>query len=478
MNNTYIVKKGNSPWQIANDSGISLDEFYRLNPTVKEKGIIHPGDIVKISPDIIKEEVDIRLERQKENIANKNNITAIQQVKHDSNYVIVDKKNKLLTVFDKNNNPIYSTSDISTGLSGDDYNTITYTNNGKLVNNAGNNSTPAGITVIKNVGLYHGSPSFIRQRYNKDGSLEDVASSIHLGNTNKRLASNGCIRASDKALQELSTYVGSGTKVYTLPEKEGSKFTVRGGKLNFVADNPNGETTGDRKYWDDYNTYVDKTYSPLKLKWEVTGNKEYDNNRRQYATSLASNKKRLQDEFGLTSDEYDRLAELALGIAEQESKFGTSKRYDLKQGIGKPIVQLLRGNSRSRGLTQIKIGNDNKELQKFYAKEFVYSDIENPRVAAIATIGRLANMYVNEVKGRHFKGENNIDITPEQALLYKWNGHNDWLKSGTANPNENTYIGNVNKYSKNFQMFSVRQRKQYSNGGVIKRRLESNGQYS
>lgn len=485
MSKTYVVKKGNSPWQIANDNGITLDEFYRLNPDVKERHMIHPGDVVRLAPDEIKERVNIRERRHLEDIANQDNLSAIQCVKHDSNYVVVDKKNKKLVVFDKNNNPIYQTDEISTGLSGDDYNTITYQKDGKIVNFAGNNSTPAGITTIKNVGLYHGSPSFIRGRINKDGSVEDIASSIHLGNTENRLASNGCIRASQEALANLSQYIGAGTKVYTLPEQEGSRFTVRGGKLNFTADNPVGETEGDKRYWDDYNTYIDKTHTPLIIKFNDTGNKEYDDNRRAYAQTIVNNKKLVSELFGLSSDEYNRLAELALGIAEQESKFGTSKRYSLKQGVGSFIIDMLRGKSRSRGMTQIKMGRDNKQMQDYYASQGIDEDsISSAEKSAMATIGRLAEMYRDEVRGRKFVDFYGNDMSIEDVLLYKWNGHGDRLNkrftgtmnlSDVATPKDNKYLKNVKKYAQNFDMYEDVVSRVYKNGGSIRRYLDSYG---
>lgn len=44
--NTYTVKKGDSPWKIAHDNEISLDEFYRLNPFARK--MIHPNQVVKL----------------------------------------------------------------------------------------------------------------------------------------------------------------------------------------------------------------------------------------------------------------------------------------------------------------------------------------------------------------------------------------------------------------------------------------------
>ena len=43
---TYVVKKGDSPWRISHNNGISLDEFYRLNPFARK--MIHPNQVVKL----------------------------------------------------------------------------------------------------------------------------------------------------------------------------------------------------------------------------------------------------------------------------------------------------------------------------------------------------------------------------------------------------------------------------------------------
>lgn len=360
---------------------------------------------------------------------------------------------------------MYVTNNFATGLSGNDYNTVTYTNDsGKLINNAGNNSTPAGILEISGKGNYHGYPSFTRARINKDGTKEDVASSLHWGNIGKQKnASNGCVRIGGKTLCEISPLISTGTRVYTLPEKDGSRFTLKGGKLNFIADNPYGINDGDKKYWDDYNTYIDKSYSPLKLIYKKTGDKEYDTNRKEFAQSIVNNKKRLQKQFGLTSDEYNHLAELALGIAEQESKFATSFRYKLKDAIPdwmlSNIKAVTRGNTgaRSRGFTQIKTQADNADIKYIYKQLGVNdSSIKSADKSAIATIARLAYMYNTEVRGRQFKTSNGVKINPYHALMYKWNGKNNELKNKTATPDKNKYIRNVNKYSRNFDMYETR----------------------
>ena len=472
MAKKYIVKKGDSLWKIAKDNNITLDELIRLNPTKKD--IIYPNDELRLEPDKITKEINIRDERQRENRLSLQDITAIQGYKHDNNYVIIDKKNRQLSIYDKDNNLLYSTSNFSTGESGEDYNTITYIDkNGNIINKKGNNSTPAGITEISGKGIYHGYPSFTRARINSNGSKENIASSLHYGIIGeKRNVSNGCVRIDGKTLCDIEPYVSVGTRIYTLPEKQGSRFSLKGGKLNFIANNPYGIDKGDKKFWDDYNVTIDKSYSPLKLKWKKTGNEEYDNNRKAYASAIVNNKKALQQKFNLTSDEYNRLADLALGIAEQESKFGTSDRYKAKSWIPDWMMDtakyISRGNSgaRSRGYTQIKNQSDNEELRKIYEELGIDNDSINlADKSAIATIARLAYMYNNEVRGRNFKTADGNDLNPYHALMYKWLGKNNELKNKTATPNKNVYIRNVNQYSKNFDMYDMRTYDVYKYGG-------------
>lgn len=472
MAKKYIVKKGDSFWKIAKENNIELDELIRLNPT--KQNMIHPNDILRLEPDKITKEINIRDERQRENRLSLQDITAIQGYRHDNNYVIIDKKNRQFSIYDKDNNLLYSTSNFSTGESGEDYNTITYADkNGNVINKKGNNSTPAGITEISGKGIYHGYPSFTRARTNSNGSKENIASSLHYGIIGeKRNASNGCVRIDGKTLCDIEPYVSVGTRIYTLPEKGGSRFSLKGGKLNFIADNPYGNDKGDKRFWDDYNVTIDRSYSPLKLKWKKTGNKDYDNNRKSYAQAIVNNKRELQKRFNLTSDEYNNLAELALGIAEQESKFGTSDRYELKNYIPDFALNLskyiTRGHAgaRSRGYTQIKIKGDNTGLQEIYKDLNINEDnINNADKSAIATIARLAYMYNTEVKGRNFKTAEGNDLNPYNALMYKWLGKNNELRNQTATPIKNKYIRNVNQYSRNFDMYDMRTYDVYKYGG-------------
>lgn len=504
MSKKYIVKKGDNLWTIAKNNGLQLDELLKLNPT--KKRLIYPGDELRLEPDKVTKTINIREERERERRLNLDNISAIQGYNHNSNYAIVDKKNKLIQVYNKDNELLYESSGISTGLSGTDYNTITYQGDSGIQNYQGNNSTPAGILTISGKGQYHGLPSLQRSRFNpetgqpykvhpwikgKDGKYrqdktkwvnDDVASSIHYGNTDKTHSSNGCIRADKRTLENLDKYLNVGDNIYTLPEKEGSRFTLKNGRLNFTADNPYGITEKgrlssngrDMVNWDDYNIHIDKSYSPLQLKWKKTGNEEYDTNKKKFAQGIVNNKKQLQKQFNLSSDEYNRLAELALGIAEQESKYGTATTYKLKEDNQwlVNVAKKLKSNnsSNSRGYTQIKYGDDikNKELKQIYDNLGITDEsLNDGNKAAIATIARLAFMYNNEVKGRTFRNNYNEVIDPYHALMYKWNGKNKELTNKTATPSKNKYIRNVNNYSRNFDMYETRTYNKYLNGGRL-----------
>ena len=465
----YTVQKGDSLWRIAKNNNITLDELVQYNDTLT-KGIntvIHPGDVLNVEKPIIPiiynyqklEDVEKR-----ESLANLDNVSAIQSAKHHNNYVIVDKKYGTLSVFDKNNNLLYKTDQINTGASKNDYNTITYTDEkGQIRDMMGNNSTPAGITVISGIGEYHGYPSFTRSRVDSYGNIkkvngknDDVASSFHHGIIVKGKGSNGCVRIGGQQLKDLSNYIRSGTKVYTLPEKEGSRFTIRNGRLSYTADNPYGETKGKRRYWDDYNVSINKSYNPLRIKPKNKIDKEYDDNVNGYIDTLQNSKEFIQKRFNLDSYTYDKLAQLAVGIAQQETKFGTSRRKKLKDSTPDWVLNLLRGNSnRSRGLTQIKLKGDNQEMQKIYKELNITEDnLNDPKKSSLATIARLAHMYNSEVKGRIFKNNSNQKIDHLEALLYKWMGRNVELKNKTATPNKNLYIRNVKRYINDFDFYT------------------------
>lgn len=514
----YTVSKGDTLWGIAKRLGLSLDDIVSWNRDIPDINKIQIGDKIKVSdPSLSTEKEDhdlmdiISMETEINKMSDED---IIKSVDHKSNYAIVDKKNKKLTVYSPSGDILYSTNNIVVGASGDDYNTYTKTKNGKLVSRAGNMSTPAGITRVSGIGEYHDQKSFQRARFNpKTGKWDhNIASSMHHGASAGR-GSNGCIRLLGNTGNELYNFIKKGDFIYTLPEKEGSRFVVREGSLNYIADNPYGEDSGEKRLWDDYNVHINKDFRPLNIsvknsdispdilpKWiynaydsknGVKSNNAFlgvisaiDNiakmdklgNIKEYSDAISYNKERIMSEFDIDSYTYDRMAMLAMGIAEQETKFGVSARYIGKQAIGdqgvdiaKRFRSLLNGNRwndrsyNSKGITQIKIEGDNDETKKIYNKFGIDKEnILKPYNSGIATMLRLASIYKNEVVGRGFKDNKGNDIDKFDALLYKWMGKGRLLNNGKASPNDNDYINNVKKYIGNFD-FKVK----YMDGGPI-----------
>lgn len=514
----YTVSKGDTLWGIAKRLGLSLDDIASWNRDIPDINKIQIGDKIRVSDpslSIEKEDHDLMEIVSRETEINRmSDEDIIKSANHKSNYAIVDKKNKKLTVYSPHGDILYSTNNIGTGASGDDYNTYTKTKNGKLVSGAGNMSTPAGITRVSGIGEYHGRKSFQRARFNpKTGKWDhNIASSMHHEASAGR-GSNGCIRLLGDTGNELYNFIKKGDFIYTLPEKEGSRFVIREGSINYIADNPYGEDSGEKKLWDDYNVHINKDFRPLNIsiknsdispdvlpKWiydaydpkdGTNSNSAFlgvisaiDNiakmdklgNMKEYGDAISSNKERIMSEFGIDSYTYDRMAMLAMGIAEQETKFGVSPRYIGKQAIGdfgvdiaKRFRSLLKGDGwndrsyNSKGITQIKMDGDNDETRKVYDKFGIDKEnILKPYNSGIATMLRLASIYKNEVVGRGFKDNKGNDIDKFDALLYKWMGKGRLLNNGKASPDDNDYINNVKKYIGNFD-FKVK----YKDGGPI-----------
>ena len=515
----YTVSKGDTLWSIAKRLGLSLDDIVSWNRDIPDINKIQIGDKIKVSDpslSIEKEDHDLMDIISREAEINKmSDEDIIKSVGHKSNYAIVDKKNKKLTVYSPSGDILYSTNNIGVGASGDDYNTYTKTTKDKkLIAGAGNMSTPAGITRVSGIGEYHGQKSFQRARFDpKTGKWDhDISSSMHHEASAGR-GSNGCIRLLGNTGNELYNFIKKGDFIYTLPEKEGSRFVVREGSLNYIADNPYGEDSGEKRLWDDYNVHINKDFRPLNIsvknsdispdilpKWiynaydsknGVNSSNAFlgvisaiDNiakmdklgNIKEYSDAISYNKERIMSEFDIDSYTYDRMAMLAMGIAEQETKFGVSARYIGKQAIGdqgvdiaKRFRSLLNGNGwndrsyNSKGITQIKIEGDNDETKKIYNKFGIDKEnILKPYNSGIATMLRLASIYKNEVVGRGFKDNKGNDIDKFDALLYKWMGKGRLLNNGKASPDDNDYINNVKKYIGNFD-FKVK----YKDGGPI-----------
>lgn len=443
LGGTHTVKKGDTLSGIAKKYNIPYSQLLSYNRDIANPNIIRIGQNINLrdnSEQIKPQKRNIREYYEQEAKLNLNNVSAIQGAKHKQNYAIIDKDGKTIKVYDINNNLLYESNQINTGKANTDYNTVTYSGrNGKLLYGQGNNSTPAGITVISSKGNYHGNPSFQRARVDGNGNMrltkeglpDNIASSIHwekgISGPN---ASNGCVRADSKTLQELNKYLDVGSMVYTLPQQHGSSFQLRDGRLNFVDNRTQDERNADdlyrkqtrrlsdgriasRKYERDINTVYNGTYLPIgiedtlieqrnnpnKIKSvlediyfnpqrhisrqtaEYSDVNNIDNfqdlkkkNRKEYADSIVNNKEAIMRAIpGLSNKEYNQLITMALGIPERETHYGTDIKQIATNIMSDSMLSLARrikgqkDTVRSVGIGKIKSAADNEEMRNIYS---------------------------------------------------------------------------------------------------------------
>ena len=158
--------------------------------------------------------------------------------------------------------------------------------------------------------------------------------------------------------------------------------------------------------------------------------------------------------YGIEEEEYNFLAQMAVGILGQESEFFTSQRYFIKESFPGlvtllKIIQIyLHGHKQvltanSRGPTQIKI------VPQLIAQKYAImpDELHIPKNAAIATMGFLIEA-LSELKSRikkqhleYIQPNNYVDYLP-----YIYFGRTRALVSRTAEPEKNHYVQAMKKY--------------------------------
>jgi hypothetical protein len=281
--------------------------------------------------------------------------------------------------------------------------------------------------------------------------------------------SNGCVRCSKPLLEKLSSNLSTGSPIYILPEDAGNQFVYENNKINLKVGN-----TKDYTQYQAYDGSIQKgqginrsqslNYVPIKIesKYELgypmvdtEGNAvkgKGNDNAKQMAKALEDNKKSLMIDLGINGDIYNNLSLLSLGIAQQESKFGDSSKFKLKNEVTQDVGKFLANDSsyNSKGLHQIKYDGLNIDVkQKLADYGITKSNLDDPSKSAIAQIIIMANAYKYEIP-QLLKINPNID--PYDMLLYLNQGKRRELTNKTATPEQNDYIQNVKRNIRNFEL--------------------------
>jgi hypothetical protein len=228
-----------------------------------------------------------------------------------------------------------------------------------------------------------------------------------------------------------------GKKLYVLPDDENNTYEISNGKLIFKSKDPNVNKT-----------IKTLNYKPIKIEYP----KEYREEIPKMASAAVNNKKNLMVDLKINGDVYNDITSLALGVAGQESDYGESFKYMLKNETTQDLAKYIAGNKsyNSKGLTQIKYDGviQNKEVKQLFDKYGINkNNLDSGDKAILAQIILFANAYKYELP--NYK---DVKIDDMEKLLYLNQGKASELKNKTATPEKNTYIKNVKDYSKMFKI--------------------------
>lgn len=442
-NNSYKLAKGDSLSKIAQNNGTTLNELLKYNPNIKNPNNVLIGQSInlpkerKYTPKVRTIQEIENLEKEYNNDTDENIINKWHERNNTNRpYIIDDKKNNKIGIY-KNGKLIKSYQAIHGKNKESDDMTITHTDNkGKIINLAGNLSTPAGYYISNRTNDYHGAPAYMRQtKAMRDKKLNaGIPSSIHKRTIIENANTNGCTGVCGADLKDMANILGNAKDIetYILPSDKRNRFKIRNNSIQFKSHD------------------VSKTpaYSTLKsnpihnIRWSTKGLDEHQRQVvKQYATSLIKNKANIQKKLGINDDSYNKLAQNALGILGVESNYGQrntaignfirAARKAIFSNNSSPDIYSkfdtygINDDNNSIGLTQIRykyLSDDVKKLYKQYGitkKDLVH----NPSKAAIATMIKLADEY---------KRVGSIDKTIK--------GYN----------NKNSYSNMVNNQSKRF----------------------------
>jgi len=234
------------------------------------------------------------------------------------------------------------------------------------------------------------------------------------------------------------------TPFYILPLSKDHHFKIKGGKIHFTV-------KGKKSDYSPYN-FSKRDHKVRKVK-SVIKNKAYQTkDALEFMGEIDKRKSEIIKLYGLTNHEYNELSKLAFGIMGNESQFGNSKKYWVKEAVPF-VVSLAKGNwfntdRNSRGPTQIKTVP--KKIAKKYKVD--KSDLDEPKKAAVATMGFLAEALSElKAKEKHHPG-----ITPDNRfnyIHYIYMGKSSEITKATATPYKNIYFKQILKYNKGLEVY-------------------------
>ncbi|MFW5887672.1 MAG: L,D-transpeptidase [Bacteriovoracia bacterium] len=423
-------------------------------------------------------------------LSNQQTIVEFNKKHATQNYVIVDKNNNLLKVFAPDGTLLHQ---MEIGLGAKNGDQITKSKS-VITGDFYLGTTGAGIYKFAKQGKGGKYRTVFRDNIMllENERSQQQALAIHQipigcvirkqkhGNESKtdNRYSDGCINLEQNDMSKLFNNMQLGSEVFVLPEEKGNHFVVKEGKLHFTTETKR-EDYGVYNYSPKY-----RPYTPVKI--EIYDKKLKSEITNQFLFALEKEKKKLMDLYNLDNHEYNQMIKIAFGILGNETEFGESKRYRVKEKFPRNVArarsfrdqfkearaewkegdkkigddlkelkdnffdkELVKNNS--RGLTQIK------KVPKLIAKEYAITkkDLNDPAKAAIATMGFLAQsleqLKAQEKLHPDINAKNRFDYLP-----YIYYGKTNEIVNGTATPDKNIYIQQLKKHGQKIGVYQKR----------------------
>lgn len=293
----------------------------------------------------------------------------------------------------------------------------------------------------------HQVPNNLQSRYHNFGT----------GNPSDRRVSGGCVNLKQSDFLKLEDWIKPSCKVFVLPEESHHKFIVKDGELAFSSTTSVADPTS-------YNYSPIKSHShPIDIR--IVNQQGKTTHSQTFVKALETEKSQLMKIFNLSNDDYNDLASVAYGIMGNESDFGRSTKYWIKEYdqadviLAKAAKRLFNGQNpfdesvlnTSRGFTQIK-DLPNGDWKKSYPN-INKSTLGDPKNSAVATMAYLVDAVkvLKNIAKQNAKDPKKVKITKENLvdyLGYIYQGRRGALESSDdpANADFNTYVQKLKKH--------------------------------
>ncbi len=422
-------------------------------------------------------------------------------------YAIVDKKAAMVSVYNKKGgNPVFKTEILLGSEKSDKYGR--WTNYEKRITNY---STGAGIFTITQPHIkdpYYKTTFENRILQVVDEEKRDQVFAIHqvpvnlqsryssfgTGNPQDRRITGTCGNLKKSDYDKIVQWLKPSCQIYVLPEEAHNGFVVKDKKLVLTQVKKIPASLANGKNFNPAEVYHYSKVKPVPRPITITLNQSVSTpTTRTFVNTLAAEKAKLMKIYGFTNDEYDDLARLSFAIMGNETDFGESTKFKIKENaqglvIGAkfasmqwdslteskaqflssvtnlfaykilPASDLDKASNTSRGFTQIKILPVD-DLKKHYPG-ITKENLTDPKNSAIATMIYLSKALssIKTIAMNNSVNPKRVQITQAnmiEMIGYLYTGRGKALRSedDPATPESNLYVQGLYR---NLKLINVR----------------------